>query len=150
MKIIYKKGTGEIVSTAGDFQIPAEGEEVAQGAFMELTKPLNYYRFNGSFITPRNTAEVDLEIALANFSFDKFMEEFTKALSLDRVKALGLNTMTLQWLVSSKSWVKVYEFLLLLVTDNDITEEEATKIKACFLLQGVDIDGFKPTPQPEA
>lgn len=142
MKIIYNASTGVLVSTMGDIQLPAVGEMVAEGNFMEMTKAPRYYMYNGGFVVPRNEDDVLAEIASENFSFETFVGQLFQEMPLARTKALGVQTGTLQWLVTWKNWPGVVEFMKLLVHDGDATQAEADTIKAAFARQGVNLDNY--------
>lgn len=146
MKIIYNAMTNVLVSTLGDTHLPGPGELSAEVAFVSLTKPARYYKFNGVFIVPRSDKEVVAEIAAENFSFELLVGALFQKLSMARIKALGNQTANLQWLVTWKNWEGINAFIQLLVADGDATQDEAKAIKECFALQGINLDDYAQQP----
>jgi hypothetical protein len=146
MKILYNVSTGVVITTNADFCVPGQGEALAEGNFMEMTQAPYYYKYNGSFVTPRGEDEVASELAVKNFSFESFVGTLFQKLPFNRVKDLGVQTGTLEWLVTWKNWTGISAFFNLLLADQTITPEEAVIIKDCFLLQGINLDNYAAPP----
>ena len=150
MKIIYKKQTGILVSVMGEYSNPCDDEDIAEVGNIQMDKLPRYYVYNGAFVAPRHPSIVDAEIASEKFNSDTWIGMMMESLGVTKIKALGSHFTLLQWMVGQKKWKEIFEFIQEMISDNDITTEEAEKIKACFLSQGVDLNFFSPpAPTPQ-
>ena len=144
MKILYNVQSGVLTCTNAEYRAPGVGEALAEGDFMVMDKGPEFYRYNGGFVVLRNEEEVKAELASSAFSFELLVGALFQQLAIPRIKALGVHTANLEWLVAWKNWTGVVAFLNMLLTDGDISQAEFDLIKACFSYQNLDLDYFVP------
>lgn len=144
MKILYNVQSSVLTCTNAEYRAPGIGEALAEGDFMVMDRGPEWYRYNSSFVVLRSDEEVKAEFASSAFSFELLVGALFQQVSMARIKALGVHTANLEWLVTWKNWPGVVAFLNLLLADAEISQAELDIIKACFLYQNLDLDYIVP------
>lgn len=145
MKILYETSTGEVLSMGETPNLqPDPGQSIADVSFGFPSEPLNHFTFNGTALVRKDQSVIDKEDAIKNFNSKTFFGRLIQVFDASRwfgLSKLGVGW-TMQQLVDYPNFSGLKAYATGLLMDQTITQDDADKINACLLEQGIDLNDF--------